>query len=78
MYSRYRMCLHSVVNDHQINAIPTLLSFDKSEPQVETKVTNLNDLKSREFLKNWIETEAKRQGHGGAGGSFFGLFKSKL
>jgi hypothetical protein len=56
--------------------VPTLLAFDKSEPQVETKVTRLEDLKSREFLRDWIVKEAQRQGHGGAGGSFFGLFKS--
>jgi hypothetical protein len=58
--------------------MPTLMAFDKNEPQVETKVTNAIDLKNKEFLRKWIETEASRQGHGGAGGSFFGLFKSKL
>ena len=51
------------------------MAFDKSEPQVETKVTRLEDLKNREFLRSWIQKEASRQGHGGAGGSFFGLFK---
>jgi hypothetical protein len=34
----------------------------------------LDDLKNRAFLKKWIETEAARQGKGGAGGSLFGGF----
>lgn len=57
-----------------INSIPTLLAFDRQEPQIETKVGRLNDLKSREFLVKWIETEARRHGDGGGGGRFMGLF----
>ena len=57
-----------------INSIPTLLAFDRQEPQLETKVYKLDELKSREFLTKWIEKEAARHGEGGAGGSFFGLF----
>lgn len=57
-----------------INSIPTLLAFDRQEPQLETKVGRLEDLKNREFLKRWIETEAARHGRGGAGGGLFGLF----
>ena len=57
-----------------INSIPTLLAFDRQEPQLETKVSRLDDLKNTEFLTKWIETEAARQGSGGAGGRFFGLF----
>jgi len=57
-----------------INSIPTLLAFDRQEPQLKTKVARLEDLKSREFLKQWIETEAARHGEGGAGGGLFGLF----
>ena len=59
-----------------INSIPTLLAFDRQEAQMETKVSKLSDLKSRDFLVKWIETEAARRGEGGAGGSikkFFGL-----
>ncbi|KAK6401811.1 hypothetical protein LTR95_019142 [Oleoguttula sp. CCFEE 5521] len=59
---------------YMINSIPTLLAFDRQEPQIETKVSKLGDLKSREFLVRWIETEAARQGQGGAGGSLWGLF----
>ena len=57
-----------------INSIPTLLAFDRQEPQVETKISRLDDLKSREFLTRWLETEAKRHGQGGSGGSLIGLF----
>ncbi|USW49504.1 Putative Thioredoxin-like superfamily [Septoria linicola] len=59
---------------YMITSVPTLLAFDRQEPQIETKVARLDDLKSREFLKTWIETEAARHGSGGAGGRFFGLF----
>jgi thiol-disulfide isomerase/thioredoxin len=59
---------------YMINSIPTLLAFDRQEPQQETKVSRLDDLKNRAFLKKWIETEAARQGRGGAGGSLFGGF----
>ncbi|KAM3423430.1 hypothetical protein BST61_g862 [Cercospora zeina] len=58
---------------YMINSVPTLLAFDRQEPQIETKVAGLEELKSREFLKTWIEKEAARHGTGGAGGKFFGL-----
>ncbi|KAF2767316.1 hypothetical protein EJ03DRAFT_276419 [Teratosphaeria nubilosa] len=57
-----------------INSIPTLLAFDRQEPQIETKTGRLEDLKSEEFLRKWVETEAARHGSGGAGGSLSGLF----
>ena len=57
-----------------INSIPTLLAFDRQEPQLETKVYKLEELKNRDFLTKWIEKEAARHGEGGAGGKFFGLF----
>ncbi|KAF2861213.1 hypothetical protein K470DRAFT_196236, partial [Piedraia hortae CBS 480.64] len=50
-----------------INKIPTLLAFDRGEPQSLTKVDDLNKLRDREFLKRWIEIEAARHGDGGAG-----------
>jgi hypothetical protein len=40
---------------------------------LETKVVKAEDLKSREFLRRWIEREAARQGEGGGGGSLFGF-----
>ncbi|KAM7220049.1 hypothetical protein V8F06_004563 [Rhypophila decipiens] len=73
---------------YMINSIPTLLSFDAQEAQVETKVTDGKQLADRRFLEEWIRNEARRQGNrGGGGGShriggvfsgLFGLFgKSK-
>ncbi|KAG9583189.1 hypothetical protein KCU77_g12845, partial [Aureobasidium melanogenum] len=60
---------------YQVNSLPTLLAFDRQEAQLETKVHKVEDMKNRQFLINWIETEAKRHGEGGAGGgSLFGLF----
>ncbi|QIX01666.1 hypothetical protein AMS68_007183 [Peltaster fructicola] len=59
-----------------INSIPTLLAFDRQEPQLLTKTSRLDDLKSKAFLIDWIKTEAARQGQGGAGGRFLGLFGS--
>lgn len=56
----------------QISSMPTLMAFSRQEPRLETRVTRLNELKDKEFLKNWIEEEARRGGKGGAGGSLFG------
>ncbi|KAK1065964.1 hypothetical protein LTR74_007521 [Friedmanniomyces endolithicus] len=57
-----------------INSIPTLLAFDRQEPQIATKVARLEDLKSKAYLTRWLETEAARHGGGGGGGRFGGLF----
>jgi len=62
---------------YMINSIPTLLSFDAQEAQVETKVTNGRQLSDRKFLEEWIRTEARRhggRGGGGSGGSPFSVF----
>lgn len=52
-----------------ISSMPTLLSFDRGEPQLEARITRLGDLKSREFLTKWLQREAARGGRGGAGGN---------
>ncbi|RDW76996.1 hypothetical protein BP6252_05049 [Coleophoma cylindrospora] len=64
---------------YMITSMPTLLSFDRGEPQTDTKVTDPRKMKDREWLKEWIRTEARRRGGGGGGGSpakglFGGLF----
>lgn len=66
---------------YMINSVPTLLSFDASEAQVETKVADGHRLRDRHFLEEWIRTEARRHGgrgggggSGGAGSLFGGLF----
>jgi hypothetical protein len=54
---------------YMINSIPTLLSFDAQEAQVETKITDGRRLSDRKFLEEWIRSEAKRHGGRGGGGS---------
>lgn len=68
---------------YMISSMPTLLSFDRGEAQMVTKVTDPKLMKDREWLKEWIRTEARRRGSGGGGGSlsnnpslFGGLFGS--
>lgn len=68
---------------YMINSVPTLLSFDAGEAQVETKVADGHKLRDRHFLEEWIRTEARRHGGrggggggGGAGSLFGGLFGS--
>lgn len=53
---------------YMINSIPTLLSFDAGEAQVQTKVSDGRKLADRQFLEEWIRNEAKRQGNRGGGG----------
>lgn len=59
---------------YMITHLPTLLSFDRGEAQVATKIEDVEVLRDREFLERWIETEAKRNGTGGGGGGGGGLF----
>ena len=54
--------------------MPTLLSFSRQEAQLGTKVTSVDEMKDREFLRLWIQDEAQRGGAGGAGGGNGGLF----
>ncbi|CAM1502016.1 Fc.00g040000.m01.CDS01 [Cosmosporella sp. VM-42] len=62
--------------DYMITSIPTLLSFDAGEAQTSTKVADARRLADRQFLIDWINTEASRHGGGGSGGgsAFGGLF----
>ncbi|KAL3426066.1 mitochondrial thioredoxin [Phlyctema vagabunda] len=60
---------------YMITSMPTLLSFDRGEPQTHTKVTDPRMMKDREWLKDWIRTEAKRGGSGGGGDTGTGLFR---
>jgi hypothetical protein len=58
--------------DYMITSLPTLLSFDRGEAQIVTKVTDPKSLKDREWLKEWIRMEARRRGEGGGGGGGLG------
>jgi thiol-disulfide isomerase/thioredoxin len=67
-------------HEYLITTVPTLLSFDAGEAQVETKVVDGRKLADRRFLEEWIRTEARRHGNRGAGGSnafWKGLFGKK-
>ena len=58
-----------------MNVIPTLLSFRAQEAVLEEKVTSLAEMKDKEFMRLWIENEARRGGErGGGGGISTGLF----
>ncbi|KAF1990898.1 hypothetical protein K402DRAFT_389800 [Aulographum hederae CBS 113979] len=54
---------------YSISSIPTLQAFSRQEPQVETRVTDLKNLRDKEFLRAWLRVEARRGGAGGAGGT---------
>ncbi|KAL2065634.1 hypothetical protein VTL71DRAFT_3304 [Oculimacula yallundae] len=62
---------------YMITSMPTLLSFDRGEAQVGTKITDPKQMTDIEGLKEWIRKEARRGGNGGDGGGtglFGGLF----
>ena len=64
---------------YMIRSVPTLLSFDAQEAQIDTKVTDGKQLTDRKFLEDWIRTEARRHGSrggGGPGGIHFNIFAS--
>jgi hypothetical protein len=56
--------------------MPTLLAFSRQEAQFDTKLVRPEQMKDREFLKQWLLNEARRGGRqgGGGGGLFGGLF----
>lgn len=57
---------------YMITSMPTLLSFDRGEAQVGTKITDPKEMKNVDGLKEWIRKEARRGGSGGDGGSMLG------
>lgn len=57
---------------YMINSIPTLLSFDAGEAQIQTKVTDGRQLADQKFLEEWIRNEARRHGGRGGGGPIAG------
>lgn len=64
--------LGGFVGGAQITSIPTLLAFRRQEAQQKTRVTSVEEMGDGEFLRMWIEEEARRGGEGGAGGGLFG------
>lgn len=55
-------------NKYFITSIPTLLAFRSGEPALDTKITSVDEMKDREFMRLWIEDEARRGGERGGGG----------
>ncbi|KAL8765406.1 MAG: hypothetical protein Q9209_007512 [Squamulea sp. 1 TL-2023] len=55
-------------NKYFITSIPTLLAFRVGEAALDTKVTSVDEMKDKEFMKLWIEGEATRGGERGGGG----------
>ncbi|KAF2204643.1 hypothetical protein GQ43DRAFT_437716 [Delitschia confertaspora ATCC 74209] len=51
---------------YMITSMPTLLSFDRQQAQIETRLTKPDQMKDKEFLRHWLVNEAKRHGAGGA------------
>ncbi|KAK6580685.1 hypothetical protein PZA11_006921 [Diplocarpon coronariae] len=55
-----------------ITSMPTLLSFDRGEAQMGTKIVDPRKMKDVEGLQEWIRKEARRGGSGGDGGGAIG------
>jgi hypothetical protein len=56
--------------------MPTLLAFSRQEAQMDTKLTNPQEMKNKDHLREWLLNEARRGGRagGGGGGLFGGIF----
>ncbi|KAL8856715.1 MAG: hypothetical protein Q9178_006672 [Gyalolechia marmorata] len=55
-------------NKYFITSIPTLLAFRLGEAALDTKITSVAEMKDREFMRLWIEDEARKGGERGGGG----------
>ncbi|KAL8696812.1 MAG: hypothetical protein Q9201_007465 [Fulgogasparrea decipioides] len=57
-----------LASQYFVNSIPTLLSFRAQEAVLEEKITSVDEMRDREFMRLWIENEARRGGERGGGG----------
>lgn len=55
-----------------ITSMPTLMAFHKGFANQGTKVMDPAKMRDREWLKEWIRTEAKRRDGGGPGDNVVG------
>ncbi|KAL5385728.1 hypothetical protein DPSP01_004513 [Paraphaeosphaeria sporulosa] len=63
---------------YMITSMPTLLAFSRQEAQFDTRLTNPQEMKNKERLREWLLNEARRGGRaGGGGGGLFGSIFSK-
>lgn len=70
--------LEDLTSRFLVKDVPLLLAFDRQEPQMDTKVTDVGKLKDQKFLIEWLDKEVQRGGSGGAGGSLFGGLYGRL
>lgn len=61
-----------ITSRYMIRSVPMLLAFSRGEPQMDTMVTDAKKMSDRAFMEEWLKTEARRGGEGGAGGSLLG------
>ena len=62
-----------LMHDGKITSMPTLLAFSRQEAQFDTKLVRPEQMKDRDFLREWLLHEARRGGpQGGGGGWLFG------
>lgn len=59
-------------SQYAITSIPTLVAFNRGEPQMKTRLTSVEQLRDHAFLIRWIEEEARRASKGRAGGFWLG------
>ena len=59
---------------YRISSMPTLLAFSRQEAQFDTRLVKPEEMKNKDFLREWLLTEARRGGRqgGGGGGGLFG------
>lgn len=59
--------------DFIISSLPTLVVFDRGE--VVERETDVRNMSNEQWLRDWIERQARRHGEGtGGGGTGQGLF----
>lgn len=57
---------------YMITSLPTLLSFDRGEAQSRTRVVDPKKMTDREWLKEWIRSEAGKRGSGERKSNLYG------
>jgi hypothetical protein len=58
---------------YRISSMPILLAFSRQEAQFDTRLTRPEEMRNKDFLREWLVREAQRGGRmGGGGGSMFG------
>jgi thiol-disulfide isomerase/thioredoxin len=58
---------------YRVSSMPTLLAFSRQEAQFDTRLVKPDEMRDREFLRDWLVKEAQSGGRmGGGGRSIFG------